>query len=490
MPIQTLSPNISAGNIIGAAVRQGLEQGGQNAVNYQIERSRLQNALGQLKNLSPNASPFELATTLLSATAGQPDASKVVGQLYPLLLNQLQNKQFANTPQPSQQNIAGMAQGTPQVGTQTGLQSGQAGIDQASNQPSPVIAPKVNLEFKLPEPALTPFGQELEGIDLGTGPIPRTYSPEQYRDVANQYKAANLDPTPAIEQMQLEDQASRARLQDIIGGAKTVSDISQLRRQQQEAFRDILKEQLPNLNEQDFAIAERIAQSPELRKIKNDKIRAEQVRKEFNIYQGQRNNFADAAQRHNYNPSEYDRQKKALHNYAQTMIKYGQRDEAEKILKNDLWGSVETSEILNPLPSNFATGLKKLPEVPDPQTLIKVPFSDERFDKEAEKALETRNKIIDKYKDYIQKNFKTGSYDPSNIVEPGTSLLQTRDLAMQNGVTYQEFDKIIRELIDTGKIKLDKYQDMEKPLLFEHPNRSFGIGEILWRLNPFYTPRK
>ncbi len=121
---------------------------------------------------------------------------------------------------------------------------------------------------------------------------------------------------------------------------------------------------------------------------------------------------------------------------------------------------------------------------------MKVLPDDPRFEAETAKAFQNRKGELNKYKDYIGKNFSTGSYDPINAVKPGTSLLELRDEAMQNGVTFQEFEDMVNSLIREGEIKLDQYQQKEHPLLAEHPVRSFGIGEILWRLNPFYIPRK
>lgn len=498
MAIQTLSPNINTGSILGQALGEGIQTGATKGIDYQVNRSRLQNALGSLKNISPDASPFELATSLIGATAGIPGAERYVGQLFPLLMNQLQAKKFGNTPQPGQQTTPGLGQNVPGA-NQTSNQPNQLpgfGNQQPQNaqgQPSgqsPTQTPNVNLAIQLPAPALSPFGTELEGIDLGIGPVPRTYSEDQYRQVANQYTQSGLDPTPAIEQMKLEDSVSRKRLEDLIGGAETVSKISTLRRGQQEAFREILREQLPHLNEQDFAVAERIAQNPQIRSIKNDKIRAEQVRKEFNLFQAAKKNLEDNSTRRDYDEKEYQRQKHNLGNYTKTLVSNGQRDLAEGILASNGWGPVEISEIINPIPKEVESGLKKLPIAPDPQELIRVSPDDPKFDQEAEKAIASRDKILDKYKDYIAKNFKTGSYDPNNIVKTGTSLLQLRDLAMQNNVSFQEFEQMINDLVNSGKIELDSYQLKDLPLLSEHPNRSFSIGEILWRLNPLYNPRK
>jgi hypothetical protein len=172
------------------------------------------------------------------------------------------------------------------------------------------------------------------------------------------------------------------------------------------------------------------------------------------------------------------------------MVDLGERAEAERILAENDWGPVEISTILNPLPEPVRKGIKSLPKVEDIQTKISVLPDDPKFDQQVRKAMDDRTRTIGKYEDYLRKNFETGQYDPLNVIKPGTSLLQLRDEALQQGMSFQEFESVISNLLGSGEIKLDPYQQKDLPLLAEHPIRSFGIGEILWRLNPWYIPRK
>ncbi len=128
MPIQTLSPNVNAGSILGSALGQGIQTGAQKGLDYQVNRSRLQNALGSLQNLPANATPFELASQLMSATSGIPGAERYVGQLFPLLLQQLQAKQSQQVPHPAElpgQMQPAQRQELPQYGQGTPLAQGE-----------------------------------------------------------------------------------------------------------------------------------------------------------------------------------------------------------------------------------------------------------------------------------------------------------------------------------------------------------------------------
>ncbi len=71
-----------------------------------------------LENLPPGTTPTQLATHLIRATAGIPGAEKYVGQIFPLLMNQLRTQQAFGGEQQS-------GAGAQQVGSPYGTQSPQ-----------------------------------------------------------------------------------------------------------------------------------------------------------------------------------------------------------------------------------------------------------------------------------------------------------------------------------------------------------------------------
>ena len=465
-------------DVIGADVGQALQGILPQAVEKGFNRGMLQKSLEDIKNLSSqkNLTPLELLTSVMQAGAGIPGSERYIGQIYPLLLNQLRGQMAPSGP-------ASGGTGLPQA-----AQSAAAGMQQQPqiNQPNA----SANLPIPLPQPSFEPYKDTLEGIELGQGPIPKTYSPEQYQQVNQQYLSSSLDPEPALNAMKMQDDVSRAQLDDMIRGAETVGKIADLRAQQQERVRTKLREHLPELNEPDFAVAERIAQRPEFSGIKNDNLRAQKVKQEYNLYQSALENFKKNSERFNYNKPEYNRQLDQLGHYAEVLVRNGQRDLAEQLLKNNGWGPVETSTILNPLPQNVLKDFRNAPKIKSAFENVNVLPDDPRFEEQADKAIKMRENTIKNYKNLIEKDFKTGSYDPASNVIPGTSLLQLRDEAMKNGMEWQEFEKTINDLIAEGKIKLDSYQEQERGYLGQHPDRSFSIGEIIWRLNPIYQERK
>lgn len=455
---------------LGGGLSQTLPQ----AAMQRSNRNALQQSLDEIKNLGnqPNANALDTLTSMMKAGAGIPGSERYMAQLYPLVMQQMQAKM---SPKGAGNNVSNIPQ-------ESGEFSNEISKFSQKNEN--------NLPIPLPQPAFQPYENELEGIELGRGPIPKTYTPEQYQEVDQQYKSSGLDSSPAIQQMQIQDEAARKQLDDQIKAAETVGNINDLRSQQQARVRAKLREHLPELNEADFAIAERISQRPEFRNIKNDNLRAEKVRQEYNLYQSAVDSFNKNSERPSYDDSEHNRQMKNLGNYATTLVKNGQRDLADQILSKNKWGPVEKSKILNPLNESTVKSFQNSPKIPRVDDLIKVLPDDPRFNKEAEKAIKQRGNLVDKYEDVIINNFKTGSYDPSSNVIPGSSPLQMRDEFIKNNGDWRDFERIFNKALASGKIKLDSYQEQERQYLNQHPDKSFGIGEILWRLNPFYKGRK
>lgn len=464
--VQILPPKTNLGSSLGQALGQGLQTGLERGIN----RGQLQNALQDVRGLAnqPGANAFDLASSLMSATAGIPGAERYVGQLFPLLLSNLQGQKASQIPPP-------------------GGAAPAMGKTQPDNQPQtqPQQVQEQSLPIPLPEPSVIPYGGALEETALGMGPIPKTYSPEEYQQVTQAYQAQGLDPTPAIAQMQQRDTAARNQIEDQIKGAETHARISQLKTNRQQEFRTILKEQIPNINDKDLAVLETISLKPEHRKIQNDKLRAEAAAKDFRLYETARSNFEKVSGRQNYDKTAHDKQIKELGNYAKILMENGQLDEAIKILAQNGWGPTEISQILNPIGKNVFEKLPKLK--PIEESIRAFPEETEgEFERQFEAAQNKRNNEIEKYKEKL-----ASEISPGTSVKPGTSLLQLRQQFLKNGGSWQEFQTLINDLVNSRQIKLDSYQDsVEKPLLAEDPIRSMGIGELIWRFNPTYLPRE
>lgn len=458
--VTVLPQKTDVGSAIGAGLGQGLGQGFAQGANIGFQRNLLQGALQKVKDIrsNPKSTPFDLATALMEATAGIPGAERYLPQLYQSLLPELQANQQKNIPLPGQPEAFG------QGATPTSASSAQF----------------PRLQMELPK-AVTTLGEGFENIGLGVGQMPSTYSPEQYRQVQQQYLSAGLDPTQALNEMQRQDQIAQQRFGDLEKAAVEQAEFSTF-------MRDKLKDL--NLADEDFAVAERASLNPRIRNLKNPTLKADAVRKKMQLFQKAKKGFKDSAERFNFDQNQYNDQIRTLQRDARVMIDNGQRDMVERDLSKAEWGPVEKEKILNPLPESIEKGIRALPKLEDINKQITVLPDDPRYDEQARKAFQDREQREMKYKDFIAKNFKTGEYDFANIVEPGTSLLLLRDEAMKNGVGFREFQRMIHDLENSGQIVLDEYQQAERPYLSKHPMQSLGLGEILFRVIPTYINRQ
>lgn len=98
--VQILPQKTDVGSAIGAGLGQGLGQGFAQGSQIGFQRNLIQNSMKDLENLPPETTPAQLASKLIQATAGIPGAERYVGQIFPLLLNQMKSKAaFPGSPQ-------------------------------------------------------------------------------------------------------------------------------------------------------------------------------------------------------------------------------------------------------------------------------------------------------------------------------------------------------------------------------------------------------
>lgn len=476
-------PKYNVGTQIGKAGGEGLKQG----MNQGFQRGMLQSALKKVEGLGAEgneATPFELASALMSATAGIPGAERYVGQLFPLLLAQLQNKKFGEIPPPGgggmpgapgQTQMGGQEQGIPpQLGGQ-----GPATETAPQQQQAPMVtANQLNqmknaLPIPLPEPSMDLFGNAPEDIRYGSGPKPVTYTPEEYAQVERQYRAANLDPAAAINFMQRSDETARNRYNDILKGVDVEYNLQEKRAASQGRVRDMLQNQLGIKEPRLLAIADMLARRDQFAKIPDEFRRAEAIRSELNKYVANEAEFKKASFRPNpiFRHHDYNTQKKVMKTTAQRMIDYGQRDQVYKDLADNGWSETEIAEELNPLPEQAIQKIKSLPHYAIARTEGTGRISKDKS------ALESANrKIQGVLKDVI----KPGTPDPKNpdVLKPGTSLILVKKALMKKGMTANEFDRELSDLMKTGKIDLDAEQARELNVMRGEPYRVESIYEL------------
>lgn len=449
-----------------------------------VQRRMLQESLKDLEDLAsqPGATPFQLLSKLISSTAGIPGAEKYVGPVFQSLLPKLQGQQAQGIPpyptsnqaMPSipgqgEQNVINA--GTPQQNMQ---QQGQAQPQQVSPQTNQPQSPEQFLQtagtkYQLPDPSYTPdiFKGSLEPTQLGLGPIPPQYTPEQIQTAKLEDLNKGFADSPRAKVMEDYNELSRKKTQDIINAANTHATISEQQRLSQDRFQTVLENTIGSKDPHDLAVATHIANLDKYKKIANDQIRADKVNQEFDLYKSAKSGFEKSSYRPNpYLPitkQKYNENFKNLRNNAKDLIeKYGDRAYIEESLAKNGWSPIETAQIMNPLGEQ---NLKRIDNLPK--------FNE--FNK-------PNNKDIDKWKKYLQEVIKPGQVDPKqvDVIKPGISLPLLYTEAHRSGMDDTTFNRIINELIQDRKIKLDPYQNKDLQQINLPPRHFFTLEEYLF----------
>lgn len=124
--VTILPPKVSLGQQLGMAAGQGLQQGLSQGLQTQYNRGLLQEALGKVRQSAQGQNALDTTLNFLEATAGIPGAERYVGQVLPMLLNQMTlqkraEEESARPGGPTQPAMPG--QPLQQPGIQSALQS-------------------------------------------------------------------------------------------------------------------------------------------------------------------------------------------------------------------------------------------------------------------------------------------------------------------------------------------------------------------------------
>ncbi len=474
------SPTPSTAGMIGSALGMGINKNFPDPQQL-VQKRMLSEAFQKFRNqANPNASPLDLTMSFLEATAGIPGSERYVGQVLPLLLQQskgnrgadLENPDGTITPQPGKNQPAQQNQPQKVIPTNA-TQFLQQTAQEIPNFPQPDTEQK-NL-----------FQGTLEPTAFGMGPLPNTYSPQQIKQMQEEDLRAGFPDMPRAKRAEQYNELARKDLNDYTQAAQTQSVISQATAKRQEEFRDTLKSFVGD-NPTDLALAESIAEN-KYRNIANDQIRADKVSKEYDLLKGNLNEFRNSSSRPNpYLPiskQKYNDSFKTLQQNSKPLVDMGLRPQLTEMLAKNGWSMTETDQILNPLGEKIVTEIKGLPN------LEPTPTVGEEFGlfpagkKMVDKFLGTQNEPKEKiWSDYFQKTIKPGQENPQtrDVLKPGTSLFLLQNQFMKKGGNYLKFQNMINNLVSTGKINLDKYQQKEMNTLNNYPLKNYTIEEFLF----------
>lgn len=467
------SPVESNASLIGKALGQGFAR---NFVppEQRVAQQQLSKAFDNFRaNTKPDSSPLDLTMNFLQSIAGIPGSERYAAQVLPLILTQSKGQRGATLENVNGQNPLGNVPSNQPVESNTPQSS--APRREVTGTPTQQFYQKLQSEapnFPPPQeeqPNL--FAGTLEPAQLGMGPIPKLYSPQQIQQFETEDMLAGFPESIRAQRAQQYNELARKEMQDYVQAAQTQSAISEQRRVSQEAFRNILKTYTGKDN-LTLSLAENIANKPEYQNIANDNIRAEKVMREVQLLDKNLNNFKNSSARPNpYLPwtrSQYLNNFDVLRDNAKPLIDNGLRPQIQKALTDSGWTTTETEQILNPLGKKIISETTSLPRL---QTTYAT------FDEREKNIRDNQNK---KWESFFEKTIKPGEINPKtrDTIKPGTSLFLLRNEYMKKGGNWEEFRDIIQNLRSSGKINLDRFQEDEMNKIIERPFSNLTIEEF------------
>jgi hypothetical protein len=431
--VQIMPPRTNLGAEIGQALKSGLSRGLEQGFDVSFQRGMLQKALEQAGNTAkqPGISPVDRTLGYLNAFAAIPGSEKYISTILPML-NQMAAFQEDQGQAPS---------------TQFGKQFANQHQNETSRMPGKMIGGE-----RVPEGTLSAFPEEeVDLYEPFLGPNVKKYNPLEISAREQHDLSRGLQSSPMADFM-------RKQNAEIENAVNTISS-------RQKDFANYYNAIHPNMNPDDQRIAQKFYRSKDALQAPTNEEKARVVDNFVDRYRALRTNIANQTPRSLVDKTRAE-QKLELRNQIEWLLEEGQRDLAKEYLTKSLgFGDSESEGIIEPPTSQQEKLLTNFPKLPELD--LKVPT----FGKDSRLFQTYNQKRTEKLNDY-EKRLEQ-AIKPGTAKKPGTSLLVLRDLSMETGMTWPEFNTMVNKLFKEKKITLDPYQLHELPKLTNPPYSGF-----------------
>jgi len=508
-------PSFSRGASIGNAISQGVQSGIQTGMPFalkrqeydlqkerqQYQRSMLQDSLEDTSKYlkqNPNASPLESQLQIAKAFAGTEGGHKYAAAFPGLMQNQRSKEAVSKIPEPGGGSQTSGGQSQQGMGHQAQQQQGESQDSPLQYMEQPIQ--KYQHELQQADNTLRQMGlpppsaQQQEGVlaptRLGMGPIPQTYTPQDYMEVEKRAAAQNIDAAPQITAMQRRDTVARNQIGDMTQAADVHEKYAALDREReskdieeaQKMYTDLtdgaklenyLSVQLP---------AEDLAKSRTQQIIARKRLADINEKVLYNIRADGRKLLGSQRQEDSF---------LAAKNSVKPLIAEGQIPAARLALAEGSWGPYRQELATNDLSPQMYESVKKLPKLKlEGGYDVTNPIG--RSSQQAKGRQASHQANLDKYKEYLKKNVKAGEPDARfpGVIKGGTPLRVLRHEMEGNGLDYREYGRMLNQMADSGELKLDRYQLEQLKAMNVNPIQEVGLIEAILGLIPGYNRKE
>lgn len=506
----TSVPSFSRSASIGNAITQGLQASApyfQRRQEYnlqkekqQYQRGMLQQGLDETSNYirdNPEASPLESQLQIARAFAGTEGGHKYAASFPGLLQNQRSNTAVAGIEEPGGAKSGGQPQqikGQQSQPIQEGAQQNPV-VEYMQNPPQSYEQEMQKAQQDLNQYGIPPpMNQGQEGVlsptRLGSGPIPNTYTPQDYAAVQKRAAEQNRNATPEIAAMQRHDTVARQQNADVTQAAEVHERHAALQRTKDKEDIEEAQKIFPDLKD-----------SAKLENYLSVQLPAEDLAKTRNQQIIARKRLADINEKALYDVAQNGRKVLgsqrhedsflAAKNAVKTLVAEGQSPAARLALSQGGWGPYRQELATNDLSPQMYESVKKLPKLNslggyDATTPIG------RSSQQVKGRHESYQANIDKYKEYLKKNVKAGEPDARfpGVIKGGTPLRVLRHEMDNNGLDYRDYSRMLNQMVDSGELKLDRYQLEQLGEMNINPILEVGLFEAILGLIPGYQRKE
>lgn len=482
------APNATLGNQLGQGISQGFLSAAQPAIQQQYQRGQLQKALEGMKGIAndPNATPYDIASSLISATSQIPGSERYVGQLYDSLMRSRQTKDFfgGQGPQGGQQRDYTQGQQTqPQQPMQSGGLNAQGNINPLMNRNEPI---------QQPSPLIQNQGTSQEAQASGETPPLRIMSRDEIHQEASRQAQALNDPNyygTAVKNLEALNDIARKQQADVVNtqGLETNRQQDVLNRDTN--LRKFLDGKLPTTNPEEINDFMLVGQRYENLK-NNPAAWYDATKRDFNKFMNSKTALENASipgivKGIFRGGKERENILKRLDPIVGDLIKYGKEDYAREKLADMYLSPTEIEERIHPLNQETKQGIEKLPRAPYesyealPPTSFKELGSNIFSGIKAQLTGRTEGKVLKSYDELLesnpkiidQTNQKLSSFLKNNLSNDSSLLVLRDNLVNKKGYDWRQFIDALN-LAEENGLELTERQRAERAELTRPPVQS------------------
>lgn len=216
----------------------------------------------------------------------------------------------------------------------------------------------------------------------------------------------------------------------------------------------------------------------------------------YNDFDKDLKSMRDDMRRPNYIQQKYDNIANNIKQRARYYREIGLLGPYQEAVTSSGFGALETANWTEPLEPRTEKMLSEGPSYASVNKILNMVNQSDPFMTRSQKLM--ANQKLQEQKAYIDANWEQAfeiALKPKNkiteggVFSPGENLLVIRDHFLQKEGNYEDFTRIIDNLVNSGRVELDPHQISQTQLTAQSPERAIGWWQWFLNRTPGYIPK-